>query len=255
MHLGTDSELKLPGIFRAKVLDNNDPKQFGRIKAEILPVMANLTKDELPWAVPALPIFSGSGLGHGSFIVPDINSFVFVFFEHEDLYQPVYILEAPTAQFGLPDSRIVNYPFRKVYKTKNGIEIIIDDFSKLVRINHPTGTFIEIQEDGNIKLDPSPTKKSIINAFSRTIKTYSSDVILTGNDGGLVLVNGAITLTLPSPISFPGLEYVFERIDTGTDPARVTNLVEVTGFVEFTGIYSGVHLISGGTGSGKWHVI
>ena len=174
MHLGTDSELKLPGIFRAKVLDNNDPKQFGRIKAEIFPVMANLTKDELPWAVPALPIFSGSGLGHGSFIVPDINTFVFVFFEHEDLYQPVYFAEAPTAQFGLPASRTTNYPFRKVYKTKNNIEIIIDDKDLTYEIKHPTGTNVKIETDGTISFNSvKDIKLTVANDFNVVAKTIT----------------------------------------------------------------------------------
>jgi len=64
----------------------------------------------------------------------------------------VYFAEAPTAIHGIPDESVVNYPNRRVMKTKNGIVIIIDDTfgSREIKISHPTGACVLIDNDGNI---------------------------------------------------------------------------------------------------------
>jgi len=82
---------------------------------------------DLPWAYPAMPLFSGSGNGFGAFAVPDIGTFVFVFFLEGDIYQPVYFAEAPTGTMGLPSERVSGYPSTKVLKTSSGVVISIDD--------------------------------------------------------------------------------------------------------------------------------
>lgn len=152
------------GFFRAKVIDNNDPEQMGRIKVEVYPFMVGketadtLTNTEgididvMPWAVPAYPLFDGAGDGFGFFAVPKEGSFVFVFFENEDIYQPVYFASAADGVHGLPEERKTNYPDNKVWKTSSGTTINIDDSeeNKEVKVVHPTGTSIIIDNDGNI---------------------------------------------------------------------------------------------------------
>ncbi|MBE3101080.1 MAG: hypothetical protein IMZ47_02275 [Firmicutes bacterium] len=144
--------LKFPGNYRGKVLDNVDPNQQGKIKVEIFGILDGISADDLPWAVPAHPIFSGAGVGFGYFAVPEINSNVWCFFEHGDVYQPVYFAEAPDGVHGLPTERTTNYPFSKVWKTKSGIIIHIDDSEKEIRVTHPSGTFVEIDATGNITI-------------------------------------------------------------------------------------------------------
>lgn len=142
-----------PGIYRGKVLYNNDPNQYGRIKIQVYPMFTDITDHTLlPWAVPAYPIWEGSGSGIGYFAVPDVNTFVFVFFEQGDVYQPVYFAEAPTAGMGLPTDRTVNYPNRKVLKTNSGITIFVDDTAKHIRVNHPTGTYVLIDTTGKVQV-------------------------------------------------------------------------------------------------------
>jgi len=141
---------KFNGIYRAKVVDNMDPDMLGRVKAQIYPMLAEVEADDLPWAVPAYPIWEGSGNNTGYFAVPNVDSFIFVFFEQGDIYQPVYFAEAPTATKGLPPDRTVNYPNRKVMQTTSGIIFMVDDTAKVVNITHPTGTQITIQGDGQV---------------------------------------------------------------------------------------------------------
>lgn len=153
------------GFFRARVLDNNDPNKLGRIKVEVYPIMLSketartlewntegIDVDVLPWAVPAFPLFDGAGNGSGFFGVPKINSFVFVFFENEDIYQPVYFAEATDGVHGLPTERLENYPDKKVWKTENGIVISINDAkgNEEIIVSHPKNTSLKIDKDGNI---------------------------------------------------------------------------------------------------------
>jgi len=144
---------KFNGIYRGKVLSNSDPLKLGRIKVQVYPMFATLKEDEVPWCVPAMPLFEGAGEGIGSFCVPDINSFVFVFFEMGDLYQPVYFAEAQTKTKGLPSERITNYPNRKIWKTSSGITIYIDDTAKKLYITCPSDGEVIIQ-GGKVIINP-----------------------------------------------------------------------------------------------------
>ena len=149
-------DFKFPGLYRGLVLDNDDPDKLGRIKVKIFTVFSSeIPATYLPWAVPAFPLFTGSGNGFGSFAVPEINSHVFVMFEAQDFNQPVYFAEAPTASLGIPTESATNYPSRRVLKTKNGIVFYIDDSNKEIKVTHPTGAFIQIDSSGNINISSS----------------------------------------------------------------------------------------------------
>ena len=150
--------LKFPGNYRGKVVDNLDSAQVGRIKVEVFGVFDDIAAADIPWAIPAAPIFTGAGVGHGSFSVPEIGTYVWCFFENEDVYQPVYFAAAPDGVRGLPSERITNYPSRSVFKTKNGISIYIDDTSgsQEIKISHPSGTYLTINNAGASSPKVSP---------------------------------------------------------------------------------------------------
>jgi hypothetical protein len=138
------------GIYRGKVVDNNDPEKAGKVKVEVYPMFYGITKADLPWAIPAYPIFEGSGSGFGYFAVPKVGTLVYCFFEAGNHYQPVYFAEAPSKIHGIPSSSETNYPDRKVMKTTSGLEFIIDDKDKVITINHPTGTYVQIAGNGSV---------------------------------------------------------------------------------------------------------
>jgi uncharacterized protein involved in type VI secretion and phage assembly len=148
-----EDNFKISGFHRGLVLDNVDPDQYGRIKIQVYGFYgSDIPNANIPWAVPASSLFAGAGSGFGAFVVPEIGSEVFVFFEAEDIYQPVYFAEAPNGVKGLPSERTSNYPYRRVWKTKNGIAIYIDDKDKEIKINHPSGSYIKIDTSGNIEI-------------------------------------------------------------------------------------------------------
>ena len=250
-----------PGIYRAKVLDNNDPEMLGRIKAQVYPMFADITDPELlPWAVPMAPIWDGAGDDIGHFAIPKVDSFVFVMFEAEDIYQPIYIGEAPTAQKGLPSELTMNYPNRKVVKSTSGITFIVDDTDVQIRMNHPTGTYVLVDTNGDVIFNPNSTHRTEINAFSRTTK-WSLGGPLNGDDGGVIFFIGPLVFTLPFCTSYPGMEYIFVRMDADTNPATVLGVIATPTQIEpnplplrlIVGLYAKLHLISGGNDTGMWH--
>lgn len=161
------------GIYRGKVLstDAEEEEKLGRIKVEVYPMLLGedtarnlegvdgISIDLLPWATPAMPLFSGAGDGYGSFIIPEVDSFVFVFFEGGDVYQPVYFAEAQTAEYGLPSERMSEedspYPYMKVWKSSGGIVVTINDSegNEEIKVLHPKGAYIQIDSSGNINID------------------------------------------------------------------------------------------------------
>jgi len=145
--------LKFHGNYRGKVVSNTDSSMLGRIKVEIFGVFDGIAAADIPWAVPAFPLSSGAGSGFGSFAVPEVNSFVWCFFETGDVYQPVYFAEAPDGIHGLPSERTINYPDRKVWKTPNDIVIFVDDSEKEIKIVHPEGTYVQIDGDGKVTIN------------------------------------------------------------------------------------------------------
>jgi uncharacterized protein involved in type VI secretion and phage assembly len=143
---------KYHGIHRAVVLDNDDPGKFGRIKVNVFGLYTGIDAEDLPWAAPMFPIGSGSGVGYGSFSVPEVGTYVFVMFEGLDIYQPVYVGSAPDAVHGLPTDRIASYPSTKVLRTKNGTVLKINDANGSVTILSSTGSSVVIDGSGNISV-------------------------------------------------------------------------------------------------------
>lgn len=159
------------GIYRATVLDNNDPSKLGRVKVNVFGVYDSIAAADLPWAVPMQPIGPGAGSGFGVFSVPEIGSIVFVMFEGGDVYQPIVIGSAPDEVHGLPSERSTNYPNRRVIKTKVGVVIYIDDTDRKIRVTHPTGKYVEIGSDGNVTVAADETVTGDVNVSGKTKST------------------------------------------------------------------------------------
>lgn len=80
---------KLPGIYRAVITDTNDPLNMGRVRIKVPELHDfDLATEECPWAVP------NQALGGKSTVVqytPTIGDWVWVTFEKQHAYAPVWI--------------------------------------------------------------------------------------------------------------------------------------------------------------------
>jgi|SRR3990167_1670719 len=186
--------LKLNGIYRGQVVDNNDPNKWGRIKLNVFGLFDGVDTDQLMWAKPGLPIFSGSGSGYGWFAVPEIGSYVFVFFEAGDVYQPVYFAEAPNGLYGHPTIGDTNYPNRRGFKTKSGNLIYVDDIDGTIRIQTSSGAYINITGNNinitgnNVTLTGAlVTLNGVVNNVGGSSGTFQSK-----DDKTVVVLNGVV---------------------------------------------------------------
>jgi len=196
---------KYYGNYRMKVLDNNDPSKLGRVKAWIYPMLVDdkLKASELPWVVPAMPLFDGAGTGIGSFIVPRVGTMLWGFFEAGDIYQPVYFAEATDGVKGLPTNHTLAYPDIKAWQTKNGFKVTLVDGPAVanvyLKIVHPKGHTITI--DNNVvsiaaigNLETTSTVDTTIEPdgnFTVTVEGNAS-ISATGNvtiEGATVSIN------------------------------------------------------------------
>lgn len=130
------------GMYRGEVVDVDDPYEAGRIKVLVYGVFDGLSADQLPWAIFSDPLMGGQE-GIGGFIVPDVGSHVWVFFEEGDHTQPVYFAGAPARPHGPPErNENTTYPRNKVLRTMAGHVIEIDDSpdATRIRVAHQSGT-------------------------------------------------------------------------------------------------------------------
>jgi hypothetical protein len=196
---------KQSGMFRGHVMDNDDPKKWGRVKVGIPTLFQNIDTEYLPWAAPAMPMSVAGGAGHGfgCFCVPEVGTAVWVFFEGEDYNQPVYFAAAPDGVHGLPDEMLTNYPDRRVIKTSSGIVIYVDDIDQSIHIEMPSGGTVHIDAAGNVSLSADLDVTGDVEAQG-TIDAVSGFATggvagvsgtFTSQDGKTVtVVNGIITL-------------------------------------------------------------
>lgn len=105
--------MNLRGFFRAIVEDNIDDLQVGRVKVRIFGLHTDkkekdefegIPTSELPWASPCLPIMEGSVSGFGAWGVPLQGSHVMVFFENENIQNPMYFASVPGIPTNEPDT-------------------------------------------------------------------------------------------------------------------------------------------------------
>ena len=184
------------GFYRGQVTNNLDPQQLGQIQVQVLPMLSGVAPALLPWAIPAGPLFSGSGTGYGTFMVPEIGSWVWVFFEQGNIYQPVYFASASDGVHGIPSESQTNYPNRRVIHTKAGIVIYTDDTTKTIVLKTPGGlsatlddasdsiTLLQSASGAFIEIDA--TGRIILNGTNITVTT-SGTTTWTGT--------GSITIT------------------------------------------------------------
>ena len=108
---------------RARVVDNVDPEERGRIKVRVLGDLPINTVEELAWTEP-LEIFPG-GEDAGSYVIPDIDTFVFVLRE-ENIYRNWVYFGSWNTQGDKPKEATA-ITKRVPYKSPTGHTIFADD--------------------------------------------------------------------------------------------------------------------------------
>ncbi|HEY44894.1 MAG TPA: baseplate assembly protein [Anaerolineae bacterium] len=128
------------GKYRGIVTDNQDPRNLGRIKANVPEVLGDV---ESGWALPCAP-YAGSGVG--LFAIPAVGDGIWIEFEAGDVSRPIWS-GAWWAENEPPNQAT---PETKVIKTGSGHTITLDDTpgSEKVEIAEKNGAKIVMDQNG-----------------------------------------------------------------------------------------------------------
>lgn len=259
------------GFYRAKVVNNKDSEQFGRVQVWIPALMPDVDESKGLWARPANDPVGGrnekegeDSYYYGSCYIPRKGSYVWVFFEGGNINRPYYFgsLELESSKV-LPENQVgSNYQDKwTIFKSHEGRCIVISDDPDDARVeitgkkrklsggpSGDTGSVYEI--DGNqttILLDERPGKEKIL------IRTYQGDFI------NIDIVKRSFNVKFLGDIIFDATGSIYFKSSTGINilsggkiAMQATSGYEVTAGPEAritaSNIhFKGIHHRSGGT--------
>lgn len=159
---------KFYGEYRAKVIDNKDPKMLGRIKVECPSVYGEGI--ESPWCFGKFPT---AGKNHGFFMIPSIGDYVWITFEKGSSDYPVWNGSPYTTEISQRIKKLSNGKERKqpnivAIISPAGHQIVLDEdpVNSTVTIQHKSGSKIVMNANGSISLIPSNGSVSIAGSLS-----------------------------------------------------------------------------------------
>lgn len=142
-------------MYQGRVVDNNDPRQLGRIKVRVKHLFEEIPDEDLPWCIPNFMHCDGAfnpGGDHinrsGTFYVPKVDHTVGLKFQDGDPHRPVWCEYTVDEDNALPE-RVKNYPDRAVWRFSNGTFMVIDTKTNEVFINNPGDINLTVLGDVN----------------------------------------------------------------------------------------------------------
>jgi hypothetical protein len=168
------------GIKVGTVVDNKDPKQWGRVRVRVAQVFEGIANEHLPWALPSLAHPGGASAAHGRFEVPEIGAKVLVEFQNESVLHPMYkgyfIDDGTILQEAKP-----NYPDRSVTLWPSGSMIIIDKKTQDVFVRNEGDLHFYVTGDAYIKVDGNLTQHVGGNRYT---SVAGNDYLVVGGEMG-----------------------------------------------------------------------
>jgi uncharacterized protein involved in type VI secretion and phage assembly len=153
------------GKYRGIVTDNDDPNGLGRVRVKAQDVLGD---QESGWALPALP-YAGNNVG--LYLIPPVDAFVWVEFEHGDPDYPIW-----TGCFwGQSDTVPGDGPDKKVLQTDTGT-ITIDDTDGESSITIETTDGLKIVMDSNGIEISNGDNKILLSAESVSVNDGALEV-------------------------------------------------------------------------------
>lgn len=163
----------------------DDPEKLGRVKVRVFGVYDDVKEDDLPWAQIVVPVTQGVHEGKGQYLGILKGTQVFgMFLDGKNSQLPMVIGTVPK-EGDTNEKALENYPDNKVYETESGHYKEYDDTLGAERIKeyHKSGTYYEIDKDGNMTIDATES-----GARTITIKA-SGEINVTAP---VVNVNGDV---------------------------------------------------------------
>jgi uncharacterized protein involved in type VI secretion and phage assembly len=135
-------ERRFYGKYRGLVVDNDDPERLGRLTVRVPSVLGS--EVVTGWAMPCVPY--GGDQNQGFLCIPEPGAGVWVEFEEGDLEFPIWVgtfwgkpggdseLPRPNNADGSEQQDVQSPPTRKIFKTRKGHTIQLEDADGAERI-------------------------------------------------------------------------------------------------------------------------
>jgi phage baseplate assembly protein gpV len=176
-HLIEEVQHRFYGKYRGRVTDTSDPLNRGRIRVNVPEVLGEV---ESGWCVPCVPY---AGTDKGWFVIPETDDVVWIEFEAGDPSRPIWV----GSWYG--DGDIPNDPAgsqatpeTKIFKSKNGLIIDLDDSATEIKISDNSGSnIINIQvNEGKIMIQA--TTNVTVDAPLINLVDSSTHPLVFGDD-------------------------------------------------------------------------
>lgn len=173
------------GKYRGFVADNRDPEQRGRLKVRVPSVLG---EQDTGWALPCLPF--GGLTNQGMFMVPEVDSQVWVEFEEGNVDHPIWVGVFWQQSGDVPEEAALEEPTTRLIRTPSGHVLQFDDQSgeERFRLAHPAGTELTIDSQGTVVLtDAAGATLTLDSAASTVTLEDSNGNSLTMSSTGTVI--------------------------------------------------------------------
>lgn len=142
-----------PNLYRAEVLDNEDPDRYCRVKLKIFGVTDEGTsKDTSVWAEVMQSTTPGIDKSIGVSSILQVGTMVWCMLENNDPNKPV-VVGVLSGKGDMSDALAGDkYINAQSLYTKSGHKIVIDDSEgdEFIYVYHRTGTYMKIDHNGDI---------------------------------------------------------------------------------------------------------
>lgn len=160
-----DPGTRFYGKYRARVTDNQDPSNLGRIKAKVPEILQDVATG---WALPALP-YSGDGVG--VYTIPAIDAGVWIEFESGDVSRPIWTgcwwgdNQIPKDETGAGTT-----PDKKIVRTEQGLLLAFDDGGKTITLSDSNGSNL-------LKIETTPGKLKLLAASKVVVEAPQIELV------------------------------------------------------------------------------
>lgn len=183
LRLAKQVDEKRYGKYRGIVVDNQDPQKRARLKLRIPSVLADQVSD---WSLPCLPY--GGAEQQGLFVVPEVDSQVWVEFEEGDVHRPIWVGTFWQQEGDPPEEAALDEPTTRLLKTKSGHILQFDDAEgeEQIRLFHPAEAEVIIDSNGSISVTDSSGAVLKMDA-------EGNEIILEDANGNTMTMNSSGT--------------------------------------------------------------
>ena len=158
----------------ARVIDNNDPEGWGRVRVQFIWQEKHQTKT--PWIRVVQP---HTGADKGFYFIPEIGEEVWVDFEDQNAERPFVVGSNYNGKEFSKYHTAGND--KKVIHTRSGTKIILNDGEGSVFIEDPSGNTYLMDGQGNINVS-APKNISFSAGENVNIKAGTNCIMEIGND-------------------------------------------------------------------------